>query len=422
MKLLKTKHGNIQLPNFFPTIGWPGGRGEYDYLFKNLKYFCQKFNHYHFLFNFSSFIFGFTIPKHDFHPDFDALYVNSDFRNIIADNTNATQDVTKNLIILLDIGGNRIFNKIVMENLPPISVSSYNIYLEAHKKFISHSNIDIYVAFEIGPSYTTKDAISKKGINIWNSLSEKEKYRINQNLSEIAMKYKPKDSLLMCAVNASDPNLFRQKLEHLYKNYKDKIDIIGIAGIANSSTSHIANVLKQFNEIKNSFGWNILSHGLGLGGWRNIPLLVKYDIDTCDVATPWRRACTDSISAPYLPLFDKDLSFTNISNSCQYLPLYDNIYTKLNCRCPICTDTPMQEIRRRCMKADKRKTGKQLHDDDFREMRIRIFFHNYYQHKALIDKMNIYKTKYGEKFIDKFLEDMPQGRTRNILKKSLAAI
>ena len=59
---ITTKHGDIESPNFFPIIGWPAGRGEYDRLFQSLDYFQKKLNHSHFLFNFSSFAFGFVIP------------------------------------------------------------------------------------------------------------------------------------------------------------------------------------------------------------------------------------------------------------------------------------------------------------------------------------------------------------------------
>ena len=98
MKTIRTKHGEIGLPNFFPTIGYPGGRGEYDYFFRNVEYFCRKFNHYHFLYNFSNFMYGFTIPKNDFNSDFQKKYINKDIRDIITDNTEAKKDICKKFI------------------------------------------------------------------------------------------------------------------------------------------------------------------------------------------------------------------------------------------------------------------------------------------------------------------------------------
>ena len=301
-KTLDTKHGLISLPTFFPTVGWPGGRGEYDFLFKNLDYFCTKIQHYNFLFNFSSFIFGFTIPQSDFHSQYES-FKNRDMRDILVDNTNISSRVAEKLIILLDIGGNRIFNKIVADKLPPVDICSYKKYLDAYEQFIKTGNPDIFVNFDIGPSYTTKDEISKQGIRIWNKLSEKERYQINQELLKISINYK-NDSLLMVPINAINPLALKKSLEYLFKNYSKKVDILGLGGIANCPVEAIKQSLQVIDNFKNENKWDILCHGLGLGGWQNIPLLVKYGVYSCDVASPWRRACTDAISHPYLPLFD----------------------------------------------------------------------------------------------------------------------
>ena len=399
------------LPLFFPTIGWPGGRGEYDYLFKNLKYFCEKINHYHFLFNFSSFIFGFTIPNKDFNSEYEK-YKNKDLAEILIDNTSISKSIAKKITILLDIGGNRIFNKIVKDNLPIYKVEAYIKYLIAYRDFIKSSNVDIFVSFEIGPSYTTKDEISKKGINIWNELPIQEKQTLNNKLLDISIKFKKKNQLIMVPINAENVNLFCHHLNYLYDNYSDSIDIIGIAGIANKSPIIVGNALSAFSAFKNEKKWNVLSHGLGLGGWLNIPLIIKYDINSCDVASPWRRACTNSVSQPYFPLFDKNLNFTTITNSFSHSELYDEIYSKIKCKCPFCEDLQLDEIKKRCKNADKRIIGTTLHGEDFREMRIRVYFHNTFQHIALLKKLFQYKSKYGEYFFKRFLDDMPQGTTK----------
>jgi len=415
-KELKTKHGTIALPSFFPTVGWPGGRGEYDFFFKNLEYFCRKINHYHFLFNFSSFIFGFTIPPSDFNRHYEN-FRNKNLRDILTENTGVSPFIAKSLIILLDVGGNRIFNKIINDNLSPIIIKSYEKYYNAYKDFIKRGNPDIFVGFDIGPSYTTKDEISKRGIKIWNSLSLEEKYKINHELLEISVTFKNKKDLIMVPVNASHPFVLKNSLDYLFNYHREKIEMVGLAGIANYPLKIIIQVLKIFNEYKKEKEWNVLSHGLGLGGWRNIPLLIKYEIDSCDVASPWRRACTDAISRPYLPLFDHNLNFTNISNAFAHSELYDDIYSKVRCNCPFCNDIPLKEIQQRCRKADKNITGKKLHDEDFREMRIRIFFHNVFQHIALLKKLYQYKTNFGNKFMIEFLKDMPEGKTKRIFSR-----
>jgi len=415
-KDLKTKHGNLSLPAFFPTVGWPGGRGEYDFLFKNLKYFCEKINHYHFLYNFSSFAFGFTIPRRDFNVHYDK-FKDGDIRDTLVKHGCISSDIAKKLIILLDIGGNRIFNKIVFDNLPILSITSYQKYLDAYKNFIITGNPDIFVNFDIGPSYTAKDDISRKGVQIWNSIPPRDKHKINRSLLEISINYKNKDDLLMVPINAANPTIFESSLDYLYSNYAKKVDIIGIAGIATSSRSLIKNVLTIFNNYRRKNKWDVLAHGLGLGGWQNIPLLVEYEINTCDVATPWRRACTDRVSSPYFPLFDENLDFTDMPEAFNYSQLYDTVYTRIKCNCPFCKELPLSEIQNRCKKADKKYIKKILHDEDFREMRIRVFFHNVFQHIALLNKVYQYKVKYGKGFMKIFLRDMPKGRTQTKLSK-----
>ncbi|MFC1903752.1 hypothetical protein ACFLW9_02595 [Chloroflexota bacterium] len=409
---MKTSHGIMSLPAFFPTVGWPGGRGEYDNLFSNLEYFCRKINHYHFLFNYSSFIFGFTIPPKNFNAQFET-FKGKDIRRILTDDTGMSSNIEKDLIILLDVGGNRIFNKIIYNGLQPTQVESYKIYLEAYEQFIKTGLPDIFVSFDIGPSYTTKDEISKRGVSVWNKLSKSEKDSINHELLKISISFKNNNDIMMVPVNGSHKEELQNNLEYLYNNYRNTVDIIGIAGIANASIYEIKRALEAVSSYRETKNWNIKIHGLGLGGWGNIPLLVKYGIDSCDVASPWRRACTDSISEPYLPLFDKDLNFTDIPNAFSHSELYDETYSKLQCLCPFCEDFPMSEIKKRCERADKRNTGKTLHGKDFREMRIRVYFHNVYQHIALLKKLHIYKTKHGQEFMTKFLEDMPAGPTKN---------
>lgn len=408
---IKTKHGTIVLPAFFPTVGWPGGRGEYDNLFSNLECFCKKINHYHFLFNFSSFAFGFTIPNRDFNPQFQA-FQGKDIRDILKENTNISSNIIQNIIILLDVGGNRIFNKIIYDNLGPTSIESYDKYLKAYQQFLENGKPDIFVNFDIGPSYTTKDDISKKGVSVWDSLSKEEKNDINHKLLDISIKFKNENDLLMVPLNAIDIEEIKINLEYLYSYHRDTVDIVGIAGIANKSKYTIDKALDMVSNFRETRKWNVRFHGLGLGGWENIPLLIKYGIDSCDVASPWRRACTDVISHPYLPLLDKSLNFTNIPNAFSHSELYDEVYSRIECGCPFCEDLPLKEVRERCMKADKRNTGGTLHSPDFREMRIRIYFHNVYQHIGLLKKLYSYKIEFGQEFLKKFVEDMPIGPTR----------
>jgi hypothetical protein len=415
-KELKTKHSVMALPSFYPTVGWPGGRGEYDFLFKNLEYFCKKIGHYNFLLNFSSFIFGFTIPANDFNSQY-IHFKNKDLRNILIENTSISPAIAQSLIILLDIGGNRIFNKIIRDNLPPTSVGSYKKYLDAYKDFIKNGNPDIFVNFDIGPSYTTRDAISKKGIKIWNLLTIAQKHRINHELLNISINFKKKDNLIMVPVNAAHPDILKKSLDYLFYNYAEEVEIVGLAGIANCPLETIKKALQIFSSYKKDKEWDVLSHGLGLGGWQNIPLLIKYEIDSCDVGSPWRRACTDAISHPYLPLLDCDLNFTDISESFSHSELYNKIYSIIKCTCPFCNDVPLSEVRKRCKEADKHYTNRKLHDKNFREMRIRVFFHNVFQHIALLKKLSDYKDRFSDEFMDKFLQDMPEGKTKDIFSK-----
>lgn len=409
---IQTPHGTIELPAFFPTVGWPAGRGEYDYLFSNLAYFCRKIDHYHFLFNFSSFIFGFTIPHQDFNTQFQ-IFREKDIREILKDNTGVSSNIINNLIILLDVGGNRIFNKIIYDNLPATSVASYEKYLKAYEQFLRTGHPDIFVSFDIGPSYTTKDEISKEGIRVWDSLSRQDRQNINRKLLEISIGFKNTNGLIMVPINAVYPEELRSNLEYLYEHHRETIDIVGIAGIANKSAYTIKQALETVSTFKEKTKWNIKTHGLGLGGWENIPLLIEYGIDSCDVASPWRRACTDVISEPYLPLLDKHLNFIAIPNSFSHEELYNDIYSEIECSCPFCEDLPLKEIKERCKKADKRYTGNTLHNTDFREMRIRVYFHNVYQHIALLKKLYLYKVEYGQGFMRRFIEDMPAGPTRS---------
>jgi len=415
---IETPHGTIALPAFFPTVGWPGGEGEYVHLFSNLEYFCRKINHYHFLFNFSSFILGWTIPPRDFNTRFES-FRGKDIRKIVKDHTPISSSIVNDLIILLDIGGNRIFNKIIYDNLPATSVASYGKYLSAYEQFLRTGQPDIFVSFDIGPSYTTRNEISYKGIRVWESLSRQARHSINRDLLDISIRFKNTNALIMVPINAVYPEELRSNLEYLYEHHRETIDIVGIAGIANKSTYAIKQALETVSTFKEKTKWNIKTHGLGLGGWGNMPLLIKYGIDSCDVASPWRRACTDAISEPYFPLLDKHLNFVAMPNSFSHKELYNDIYSKIKCACPFCEDLPMKELRERCKKADKRYTGKSLHDTDFREMRIRVYFHNVYQHIALLKKLYLYKIDYGQGFMRRFIEDMPTGLTRSKFSRLL---
>lgn len=415
MEMIKTSHGNIYSPDIFPTIGWPAGRGEYDRLFQNLSYFCQKIDHKHFLFNFSSFAFGFTIPNKNFHSQFDDM-TGKDLRDILKEYTAIDPQTSDELIVLLDIGGNRIFNKIVYDDKNLTSVDSYQIYIDAYRAFITSSNSDIFVNFDIGPSYSTRDENSKKGVRMWNSIDKSAKERLNKDLLDLSVDMK-NDNLMMVPVNGLDSNNFANILDYLYENYYDSIDIIGIAGIANKSVNHLTKVLKIFHDFKERNDWEVKSHGLGLGGWQKIPMLIKYEIDTCDVATPWRRACTDSPSQPYIPLFDANYEIMNLEYPFEYKSLYDPIFDSIHCDCPFCSDIDLSEVKKICFNADKRNNGNSQHDDDYYQMRVRIFFHNMFQHKALLKKMQEYKEDYDSNFISEFCKDIPSGKMKNKFNK-----
>lgn len=412
---INIRHGILRTPIFFPTIGWPGGRGEYDFLFKNLKYFCEKIDHYNFLFNFSSFIFGFTIPKNDFFTQY-STFIGKDIRKILIENTAIDKDTANKLIILLDCGGNRIFNKIIFDGLDPIDLRSYKLYLEAYKKFIKDGNADIFVNFDIGPSYTTRDSISIKGSEVWNCLSNNSKNTLNHNLLKESINFKGSNDSIMVPINATNIENIKNNLNYLYENYKNDVDIIGIAGIANSSLKEIKLALEEFNKFRSEKNWNFFLHGLGLGGFANIPLLIKYDVDSCDVATPWRRACTNRVSEPYFPLIGNNLEFQNIDNPFAHTNLYDDIYSNINCNCPFCLDIPLNEVRSRCINADKDHSQSGAHEEDFREMRIRVFFHNVFQHIGFLKVLQNYKNKYKENFLEEFIKNMPNSKFKKILE------
>ncbi len=413
---IKTKHGNIQCPNFFPIIGWPAGRGEYDRLFESLKYFSDKLKHNHFLFNFSSFAFGFVIPKNDFNNIFDS-FKTQDLRDSLTKFTKIDKEIAKKLIILLDIGGNRIFNKLVFDNEDISKYESYEKYLNAYFDFISTANVDIYVSFDVGPSYSTRDEISKKGVKIWTQMSQQTKNDLNKKLLDESVKRKVKNSLVMVPIGGGNIESLKSHLSYLYENYKNKIDILAIGGIANQGIEKTEKVLKIVRNFLDNKKWNVKVHGLGMGGWKNIPLLIKYRIDTCDVATPWRRSCTDSISNFYIPLFDKELNIIPNKKAFQYFDIYNAELDNIECNCPFCQDMSFKELRKIYKKADKGKNGKSQHDNEYYKMRVRVFYHNVFQHIALLNKLFEYKKKYGDNFLRKFSDELPEGKVKNYFEK-----
>jgi len=406
------------MTTFYPIIGWPAGRGEYDNFFKNFKIFCKTLDHWNFLFNFSSFLFGFSIPKRNkFSSAFTSKYENKDLRDILINETGMDKNTAKKLIILLDVGGNRIFNKIVNDRLPLGSVESYQLYLQKYLNFIKNGNPDYFVNFDIGPSYSSRDKIAIEGRNQWKNLSDNQKKTLNNSLLDLSIKYKPKGTKLMVPINALYPKKFKLQLEIIHNKYKDKIDSIGIAGIANKSIVLLNEILRIIHDFKIKTNWDFEIHGLGLGGWKKIPYLINYGINSCDVATPWRRACTERISEVYIPFIDGNLEFTEFEDIFSYNQLYDNFYNDLECNCPFCLEIPMSEIRQRCMNADKKNANLDQHGPDFREMRIRVFFHNVYQHIALLKKLEIYKNEDEENFLKNFIRDIPNELARKKFQK-----
>lgn len=415
--MIKTKHGIIKTPNFFPVIGWPAGRGEYDRLFKLLKYFSNKIDHKHFLFNFGSFAFGFTIPQKDFNTHFDK-FKNKDIRNSLVENTLIDKDYSKSIIVLLDNGGNRIFNKVVASGKDPFVVENFKKYIDAYFDFVDTANVDIYVSFDIGPSYTTRDEISKQGCKIWESASNEDKAKLNDLLLMESSKRKVKGTLMMVVVSGGDIDSFRKKLIHLHSKFGKSIDYLAVGGIANQGIEFTEKILNTLREFVNKNSWNVKIHGLGMGGLKNIPLLVKYGIDTCDVATPWRRACTDAISNMYVPLFDKDLNLTSYEEALSYHNIYNPIWNKIECHCPFCEDLSIKEIVKIYRESDKRENNNNKHLDNYYNMRVRIFFHNLFQHIALLKKLNSLKKEHGDQFLEKFIEELPQNR----LKKKFSTL
>ncbi|TKJ26354.1 MAG: hypothetical protein CEE42_04810 [Promethearchaeota archaeon Loki_b31] len=405
------------MTNFYPIIGWPAGRGEYDNLFNNLSYFCNKINHYTFLFNFSSFIFGFTIPKSKpYFNNYKIKYKGKNLRDILAEYTPVDIKLAQNLKILLDVGGNRIFNKIINDNLPVNEINSYRCYFEAYFEFIKNGRPDIYVNFDIGPSYSSRNEISIKGREEWNKLSLETKENLNNELLDISIQNKHENCELMVPINAINPADFKSKLQELYNNHSNKIDYIGIAGIANQGVLKLKEILRLFSNFKEKHNWEVRGHGLGLGGWKKIFFLVFYGIESCDVATPWRRACTDRISQVYIPLLDNELNITNYSDPFKYEGLYNDRFKDFTCNCPFCNDISIAEVRSRCMEADKKLTNQNQHGTDFREMRIRVFFHNLYQHIALLRKLYTLKEESPDNFIRLFLDQLKNSESKKKIK------
>ncbi|MFN7990839.1 MAG: hypothetical protein U0R44_01640 [Candidatus Micrarchaeia archaeon] len=406
-----TKHGEIETPNFFPIIGWPAGRGEYDRLFLSLEYFQDKISHKHFLFNFSSFAFGFKIPASEFDKSF-MSYVKKDLRKSLVKKTGISKKAADSLIILLDVGGNRIFNKIVLDNKDVSNRESYKPYIDVYFDFVKEANVDIYVSFDIGPSYSTRDEISKKGVRIWNELPPAAKLELNRELLDDSIKRKVDGSLIMVPVNGSNIASFEQHLKEVFSKHQKSVDYLAVGGIANKGVKETELVLKTLRETLDKFQWKVKVHGLGLGGWRNIPLLIKYNIDSCDVATPWRRACTDAVSKAYIPLFDSELGVTQYEDAFKCYEIYDEIWDNVECGCPFCKDVPIKKIRELYKKADKDKSGKTRHGNEYYEMRVRVFYHNVFQHIAFLKKLHIYKTKFGDRFLSKFCESVKSKRIK----------
>ncbi len=419
MGSIKTDSLDIQIPSFFPIIGWPAGRGEYDNLFRNLSYFCNKLDHWTFLFNFSSFIFGFTIPKtNPFFNDY-IKYEGKNIRDILTEYTLTNREVVSKIKILLDVGGNRIFNKVINDNLPVSEINSYRRYYEAYFNFIKNGKPNVYVNFDIGPSYSSRDEVSIRGREEWNKLSQSIKENINDQLLEISIQNKQKESKLMIPINALNLEHFKSKLSKLHSKYQEEIDYIGIAGIANQGFKKVNQTLRFFNNFRRKSNWNVLCHGLGLGGWKKIFALAYYDIESCDVATPWRRACTDRISQVYIPLIDEQLEITSHSDPLRYEGLYSDRFQDFACNCPFCNDIPLVDVRNRCMNADKQLINQEKHGEDFREMRIRIFFHNLYQHIALLRKLFILKQEKPQNFIKSFLNEIRNTEARKKIRNAV---
>jgi hypothetical protein len=408
MSNLITKHGVLNTPNFFPVIGWPAGRGEYDRLFKLLDQFVDATGHNNYLFNFSSFIFGFSIPSIKKGPidlAFFEKYKNKDLREILIQETKINSKTSKNLISLLDVGGNRIFNKIVLDNKDVLSIDSYKIYIDTYFDFIKSSNADIYVSFDIGPSYTTKDANSKKGVKIWENIPELDKTKLAKKLLDISIKRKLPNTKVMVPIGAKDLGELKKYLNYLHTNYRDQIDYLGIGGIANQGLKDLEKTLKLISDFIVENKWNVKVHGLGMGGWKKIPYLIKYNIDTCDVATAWRRACTDSPSNIYVPLFDDKGKLTNYQNALKYFDLYDKNWDNIDFKLSGSNIT-LHELIKVYRKSDKANSKEKNHSEDYYDMRVLIYFHNVLQHIQLQSMLYQYKNKFGNAFIKKFADEV----------------
>ena len=156
-----------------------------------------------------------------------------------------------------------------------------------------------------------------------------------------------------------------------------------------------------------------------MGGLNNIPLLIKYGIDTCDVATPWRRACTDAVSNMYVPLFDKKLNILNNKDALRYFEIYDSVWNKVSCDCPFCDDFNIKKIVKTYKKSDKRNNGNNQHSDDYYNMRVRIFFHNLFQHISLLRKLDNLKKEFREDFLKEFIKQLPQENLKKKFSKLL---
>ena len=287
-------------------------------------------------------------------------------------------------------------------------MKSYNKYIDAYFEFVIKSKADIFVSFDIGPSYTTRDAISKKGCNLWESAPKENKEKLNEELLNESIKRKVGNVLMMVVVSGNNEENFLKKLNDLYDKHGKDIDYLAIGGVANQGIEHTDKILKILRDFLDEKKWDVNIHGLGMGGLKNIPLLIRHDIDTCDVATPWRRACTDAISNMYVPLFDKNLKNLGYENALEYFEIYDDVWEGIKCSCPFCEDYPIEKIRTTYKKSDKRHNGQNQHSDKYYEMRVRIFYHNLFQHIALLKKLNQLKVNNGEDFLNNFIDSLTQ--------------
>ena len=68
-------------------------------------------------------------------------------------------------------------SKAVVKQIEQVAAvkNSFKPFYQEYFKFIKTSSPDIYVNFEIGPSYSSRDEISIKGRDFWEKLPEKTK-------------------------------------------------------------------------------------------------------------------------------------------------------------------------------------------------------------------------------------------------------